>query len=89
MKKPELAVFFVSEDEYPKLQALFPQEFTLPYSEYAEFIEQRNREVMKDLTIIKTYANVDAFVSWCTASKISPDPKARGAYATFIHTTSP
>ena len=86
--KPTIAVFFVSESEYPKLQRLFPDEYTLSYAEFSQFTNNKIRENAAHATFVKTNVDVDQFLAWCSASKINPDADARPAYAAFLHANS-
>ena len=79
-------VFFVTETEYPKLQAACPGDFPFTYAEFVERVENGIRQMKDNLTIEKTYADVAEFLAWCRETKIKPDNKARAKYAMLLHT---
>ena len=86
--KPTIGLFFVTEEEYPKLQRLFPEEFTLTYDKWVEYIEDRFRNLDDPKSVVKTYVTIDGFLAWCAASEIEPDADARMAYAAYWHATN-
>ena len=77
--------FFVTETEYPKLQAACPGDFPFTYAQFVERVEDGIRQNKDIFTIEKTYADVAEFLAWCGESKIKPDNKARAKYAMFLH----
>ena len=85
--KPTTGLFFVTEEEYPKLQRLFPEEFTLTYDEWVKYIEERFRNLDDPNSVVKTYVTIDGFLTWCSTTKIKPDADARAAYAAYCHLT--
>ena len=82
------AVFFVTESEYPKLQAACPIDFPFTYMEFIERVEDGIRQMKESITIEKCYVNVDEFLAWCRETKIEPDNKARAKYALLFHAQS-
>ncbi len=87
-QEPPLALFFVSAAEYPKLQKLFPEEFTLAYDKWVEYIENRVRDLDDPNSVVKTHVTIDGFLAWCSAAEIKPDANARPAYAAHCHITN-
>ena len=82
-------VFFVSETEYPKLQAACPIDFPFTYMEFVERVNDGIRQMEKSFTIEKCYVNVAEFLVWCRESKIEPNNKARTSYVILIHNKPP
>ena len=49
------AIFFVSEEEYPKLQAACPNDFPFTYAQFVERVEEGIRCIPDSRAIEKTY----------------------------------
>ena len=73
--------FFVSESEYPKLQAACPGDFPFPYEKFVAIIGQRIEKRREQVTTHKTNINVSEFIAYCTKRGIKPDEKARIDFA--------
>jgi len=78
MQKP---VFFVSEREYPKLQAACPDDF--PWK-YQEFVERFQSLLRHDPSIIKINVRVADFLDWCNKTKVNPNNTSRARYAALL-----
>jgi len=84
-----LCIFFVSETEYPKLQASCPDDFPFTYKQFVERVEEGIKE-MSDVVsaTFKVNVSVAEFLAWCAESNINPDNRARSKYAMFMHSKS-
>ena len=77
------AAFFVSEDEYPKLQAACPGDSPFSYAEFAARVAKGIQNAT-GLTVIKVYVEVDEFLAWCAENKLAPVNTSRGLYAAML-----
>jgi hypothetical protein len=75
--------FFVTESEYPKLQAACPGDFPFPYEKFVAITDQRLEKRLEQVTTRKTNINVSEFAAYCTKRGIRPDEKARIIFAQF------
>ncbi len=82
--KPKIAVFFVDESNYKKLQRVSPG-FVSPYKTYANHVEKCNRQASGEITPVKVYVDIDKFLVWCAGSKVNPDDgMSRSTYAASV-----
>lgn len=81
-------IFFVSESEYPRLQAACPRDFPFTYAQFVQRVEEGISHMPKGVTIKKTYVDIAKFLSWCAETKVEPNNKARAAYAVFLYSSS-
>jgi hypothetical protein len=77
------AAFFVSEDEYPKLQAACPGDFPFTYAEFAGRVDEGIQNA-PGLAVIKVYVEVNEFLAWCAENKLAPVNTSRGLYAAML-----
>jgi hypothetical protein len=76
--------FFVTEAEYPKLQAACPGEFPFTYEQFSARVDQSIQETADTVAIEKVYASVDQFLAWCAEAKVQPNNISRAKYAVVI-----
>jgi hypothetical protein len=76
--------FFVTEAEYPKLQAACPGDFPYPYAQFSARVEQSIRDTADTVAVEKVYASVDQFLAWCAEAKVPPNNISRAKYAVVI-----
>jgi hypothetical protein len=77
--------FFVSETEYPKLQAACPGDFPFSYADFCARVDRSIKEAAGDNVVIeKVYVSVEKFLAWCAESDVSPGNLSRARYATLI-----
>ncbi len=74
-------VFFVSEIEYPKLQAACPEDFPFTYAEFVARVEAGTQEMAGTVALVKVWVVVAEFLMWCKTSKLIPNNTARAQYA--------
>ena len=79
------AIFFVTEQEYPKLQAACPADFPFAYGEFITRVEQTID--FAPAIVTKVNVNVDEFLAWCAKSGFKPTNIARAQYATLMLNT--
>ena len=77
-------VFFVSETEYPKLQAACPDAFPDAYEQYCARVDRDIRAAAKTVAIEKVYVSVDHFLAWCAKNDVQPTNLSRSRYAIEI-----
>jgi hypothetical protein len=77
------AVFFVTEEEYPKLQAACPGDFPFTYRQFAARIDEGIKNT-KGFTVVKVYVDVDEFLAWCAETEVKPISTARAQYAAML-----
>lgn len=82
--KPISYVFFVSEAEYPRLQAACPGDFPYDYAQFCARVDQNIRESAGTVAIEKVYVSVDQFLAWCEKSGVQPTNLGRARYAIAI-----
>lgn len=78
-------IFFVTETEYPKLQAACPIDFPFTYAQFVERVEEGIRHMPEDVPIKKINIDITEFLAWCRESKANPDNKTRAKYALLLH----
>ena len=76
--------FFVSEAEYPRLQAACPDDFPFPYAQFCTRVDQSIREASDTVALEKVYVSVDQFLSWCAKANVPPNNINRAKYAIAI-----
>lgn len=76
--------FFVTEAEYPKLQAACPGDFPYPYAQFAACVDQSIRDTADTVAVEKVYASVDQFLAWCAEANVQPNNISRARYAVVI-----
>lgn len=76
--------FFVTEIEYPELQAACPGDFQFTYAEFCARVNQSIQEMANTVAVEKVYVRVDEFLAWCADANIKPNNIGRAKYATAI-----
>ena len=77
--------FFVSETEYPKLQAACPGDFPFSYAEFCARVDRSIQEGTADNVVVeKVYVSVERFLAWCAEANVKPGNISRARYATVI-----
>lgn len=77
--------FFVSETEYPKLQAACPGDFPESYEDFCAAVDRNIREAAADNVVVeKVYVSVEKFFAWCAETNVKPSNLSRARYATKI-----
>jgi hypothetical protein len=76
--------FFVTEAEYPKLQAACPGDFPLTYAQFCARIDQSIRDSADTVAVEKVYASVDKVLAWCAEAGVQPNNISRARYAVVI-----
>ncbi|HLF38484.1 MAG TPA: hypothetical protein VI545_02295 [Burkholderiales bacterium] len=76
--------FFVTEAEYPKLQAACPGDFPYTYAQFSARVDQSIRDTADTVAVEKVYASVDHFLAWCAEAKVQPSNISRARYAVVI-----
>lgn len=76
--------FFVTEVEYPGLQAACPRDFPFSYVEFCTRVNQNIQEMAESVAVEKVYVNVDEFLAWCADANIKPNNISRARYAIVI-----
>ncbi len=76
--------FFVSEAEYPRLQAACPGDFQITYAQFCARVDQNIREAADTVAVEKVYVSVDKFLAWCAKAKVPPNNLSRAKYAIAI-----
>lgn len=74
------AAFFVTEEEYPKLQAACPWEFPFNYQQFVARLDDGIKNT-PGITVIKVNVSVDEFLAWCARTKVQPASTSRAHYA--------
>ncbi len=77
-------VFFVTDTEYPKLQAACPEDFPFDYAQFSAGVEQTIREAAATVAIERVYVSVDHFLGWCAETRVQPNNLSRARYAALI-----
>ena len=77
-------IFFVSESEYPHLQAACPGDFPFTYAQFVARVEDGIKHMPEGAAVRKTNVRVEEFLTWCTESKVKPDNKSRARYASIV-----
>jgi len=77
-------VFFVTETEYPGLQAACPGDFPSTYVEFCARVDQSIRESAATVALEKVYVRVDEFLAWCAEANLRPNNISRSRYAILI-----
>ena len=80
---PTAAAFFVTEQEYSKLQAAWPQEFPLTYEEFSARLDQGIRDT-PGVSVVKVTVDVDDFLAWCARKNVKPRSTSRAHYAALV-----
>ncbi|MGH8703360.1 MAG: hypothetical protein ACREVR_19585 [Burkholderiales bacterium] len=83
-KKAISYAFFVTEAEYPKLQAACPGDFPFTYAHFCARIDQSIQDSSDTVAIEKAFASVDKFRAWCAEAKVQPNNLSRARYAIVI-----
>ena len=76
--------FFVTEAEYPKLQAACPGDFPFTYAQFCARVDRSIQDAAETVAIEKVYASVDRFLAWCTEARVQPNNLSRARYAVAI-----
>jgi len=76
--------FFVTEAEYPRLQAACPGDFPYTYAEFCARVDKNIRDAADTVAIEKVYVRVDQFLAWCAEAKVQPNNFSRARYAIAI-----
>jgi hypothetical protein len=76
--------FFVTESEYPKLQAACPGDFPFTYAQFCARVDQSIQDTADTVAVEKVYASVDKFLAWCAEAKVKPNNLSRARYAVVI-----
>jgi hypothetical protein len=76
--------FFVSEAEYPRLQAACPGDFPFTYVEFCSRVDRSIKEAGDTVSIERVYVSVDKFLCWCAEAKVPPNNISRARYAASI-----
>jgi hypothetical protein len=76
--------FFVTEAEYPKLQAACPGDFPYTYAQFCARIDQSIKDTADTVAVEKVYASVDKFLAWCAETRVQPNNLSRARYAVLI-----
>jgi hypothetical protein len=83
MPMPTAAAFFVTEEEYAKLQAACPRDFPYTYQQFVERLEQGIRDT-PGVSVVKVNVNVDEFLAWCAETHVRPERTSRAHYAALV-----
>ena len=76
--------FFVTDTEYPKLQAACPEDFPFDYAQFCARVEQAIQEAAATVAIERVYVSVDQFLAWCAETGVQPGNLNRARYAALI-----
>jgi hypothetical protein len=76
--------FFVTEAEYPRLQAACPGDFQYAYAEFCARVDKNIRDSADTVAIEKVYVSVERFLAWCAEAKVHPNNLSRARYAISI-----
>ncbi|MDP1717566.1 MAG: hypothetical protein Q8L40_05775 [Burkholderiales bacterium] len=76
--------FFVTEAEYPSLQAACPGDFPPSYAEFCASVDRSIREMADTVALEKVYVRVDEFLAWCAEASLRPNNISRTRYAIVI-----
>jgi hypothetical protein len=76
--------FFVSEAEYPRLQAACPGDFPFSYAEFCARVDEGIRATADSVSIEKVYVSVEQFLAWCARENVPPNNISRARYASAI-----
>lgn len=76
--------FFVTEAQYPKLQAACPGDFPYDYAEFCARVDKNIRDVAETIAVEKVYVQVDRFLAWCAQERVSPNNISRTRYAIAV-----
>ena len=76
--------FFVTEAEYPKLQAACPGNFPFTYAQFSARVDQSVKDAAETVAVEKVYASVDKFLAWCAEARVPPNNLSRARYAVVI-----
>jgi len=77
-------VFFVSEDEHPKLQSACKDDFPFTYAQFVARVDEGIKYMAQGISVTKVYARIDEFLAWCAESKVEPNNKSRATYANIL-----
>ena len=80
---PTAAAFFVTEEEYAKLQAAYPQHFPFTYQKFVARLEQGIKDT-PGVSVVKVNVNVDEFLAWCAETNVRPISTSRAHYAALL-----
>jgi uncharacterized alpha-E superfamily protein len=81
--RPINVFFFVSEAEYPALQAACPRSFPFAYEQFLENLQELERNVGQ---VIRVNIRISEFLAWCAQTTIDPDNSTtRATYAGLIY----
>ena len=76
--------FFVTDTEYPKLQAACPEDFPFDYAQFSARVDQAIQEAAATVAIERVYVSVDQFLAWCAETGVQPSNLNRARYAALI-----
>lgn len=79
--KPVVEVFFVTEDEYPKLQVGCPGDFPFTYAQFTARVDGGIATLGDQVHAVRVEVNVARFLAWCATENRKPDSRARAKYA--------
>ena len=85
---PTQCIFFVSEEEYPRLQQLCPSDFPFTYEQFVKRVDDGMRQMPGGIPSEKVYVTVSEFADWCIDSKVKPDTIARCKFAVLLKARS-
>lgn len=80
---PKAAAFFVTEEEYLKLQAACPGDFPSTYAQFVARVDEAI-EHTEGVTVVKVNVNADEFLAWCADTKVKPINTTRAHYAALM-----
>ena len=76
--------FFVTDTEYPKLQAACPEDFPFDYARFSAGVDQTIKEAAPTVAIEKVFVSVEQFLAWCAETGVQPGNLNRARYAALI-----
>jgi hypothetical protein len=79
-----VAIFFVTKEEYPKLQSACPNDFPFTYAQFVARVNEGIKNAPDGFSVIKVNISVDEFLAWCAQAKIEPNNIARSRYAALM-----
>ncbi len=81
--RPTAAAFFVTEEQYAKLQAACPADFPFPYQHFVARLDQGIKDT-PDVSVVKVHVDVDEFLAWCARNSLPPGNTSRAHYAALV-----
>ena len=76
--------FYVTDTEYPKLQAACPEDFPFDYAQFSARVDQAIKEAAATVAIEKVYVSIEQFLAWCAETRVQPNNINRARYAVLI-----